>query len=104
VCWLLALLVLATSATHARGAALLIRNARLIDGTGAPARDGVSILVRDAADVGTVEVGKRADLVVVRGDPLGDLRALRRVAWTIHDGVAHTPAEWMEVGSVERID
>ena len=57
-----------------------------------------------AADVGTVEVGKRADLVVVRGDPLADLRALRRVAWTIHDGIAHTPVEWMEVGSMERID
>ena len=45
-----------------------------------------------AADVGTVEVGKRADLVVVRGDPLADLRALRRVAWTIRDGIAHTPS------------
>ena len=55
---LLALLVVATSAIDARGAALVIRNARLVDGTGAPARDGLSILVRDgriaaiAPDVG----------------------------------------------------
>src|SRR5438132_147713 len=44
---LLALLVVATSAIDARGAALVIRNARLVDGTGPPARDGLSILVRD---------------------------------------------------------
>ena len=56
-------------------------------------------MLRIAGDVGTVEVGKRADLVVVRGDPLVDVRTLRNVAWTIHDGAAHTPAEWMGVGS-----
>jgi hypothetical protein len=46
-------------------------------------------------EVGTVEVGKRADLVVVADDPLADLRALRSIRWTIQDGVARTPAEWM---------
>jgi signal transduction histidine kinase/imidazolonepropionase-like amidohydrolase len=49
------------------------------------------------ADLGTVEVGKRADLVIVRDDPLADLRALHTVRWTVQDGVAHTPAEWMGV-------
>ena len=48
-----------------------------------------------ASEIGTLEVGKRADLVIVRGDPLKDLRALRSVLWTVKDGVAHTPAEWM---------
>jgi imidazolonepropionase-like amidohydrolase len=49
-----------------------------------------------AGEIGTVEVGKRADLVVVRADPLSDLRALRTVAWTVKDGVARTPQEWIE--------
>ena len=45
---------------------LLIRNARLLDGTGAPPRDGVSILVRGeriaaiGTDVGDPGVPKRA--------------------------------------------
>ncbi|MGH7785343.1 MAG: hypothetical protein ACRERC_00660 [Candidatus Binatia bacterium] len=47
------------------------------------------------AEIGTVEVGKRADLLIVDGDPLTDLRALRRVRWTVRDGIAKTPAEWM---------
>jgi imidazolonepropionase-like amidohydrolase len=47
------------------------------------------------AEIGTVEVGKRADLLVVAGNPLADLRALRAVRWTVRDGVARTPEEWM---------
>ena len=47
-------------------------------------------------EIGTIEAGKRADLVVVDGDPLTDLRALRAIRWTIKNGVARTPAEWME--------
>lgn len=46
-------------------------------------------------EIGTVEVGKRGDLVVVRGDPLRDLRALRNVQWTIRNGVSRTPRQWM---------
>jgi len=46
-------------------------------------------------EVGTVAVGKRADLVVVRDDPLADVHAMRTVRWTVKAGVAHTPAEWM---------
>jgi imidazolonepropionase-like amidohydrolase len=46
-------------------------------------------------EIGTVEVGKPAELVIVRDDPLRDLRALRTVVWTIKGGVARTPEEWM---------
>jgi imidazolonepropionase-like amidohydrolase len=46
-------------------------------------------------EIGTVAVGKRADLVIVRDDPLQDLRALRTVQWTIKDGVARSPSQWM---------
>ena len=47
--------------------------------------------------IGSVEVGKQADLIVVRHDPLEDLTALRSLIWTIKEGVAHTPEEWMRL-------
>ena len=46
-------------------------------------------------EVGTIEVGKRADLISLRGDPLQDLRVLRHLEWIVKDGVARTPAQWM---------
>jgi imidazolonepropionase-like amidohydrolase len=44
-----------------------------------------------ADQVGTLEVGKRADLIAVTGNPLQDLRALRDVEVVLRDGhiVAH---------------
>ena len=45
--------------------------------------------------VGTVEVGKRADMIVVRGDPLQDVSALANLEWVIKDGEARRPGEWM---------
>ncbi|MDB4907404.1 MAG: amidohydrolase [Gemmatimonadetes bacterium] len=44
------------------------------------------------AEVGTVTVGKRADLLVVDGDPLADIANLRRVALVISGGVQYKPA------------
>jgi imidazolonepropionase-like amidohydrolase len=46
-------------------------------------------------DVGTVEVGKHADLLVMRGNPLEDLSAFNNVVWTVRSGVARTPEQWM---------
>ena len=37
-------------------------------------------------ELGTVEAGKIADLLVVRADPLQDLHALADAAWVIHNG------------------
>jgi imidazolonepropionase-like amidohydrolase len=46
--------------------------------------------------IGTVEVGKLADLVVVRADPLVDVeKAMRSLQYTIRAGVARTPDAWM---------
>ena len=39
------------------------------------------------ADLGTVEVGKVADLVVVRGDPLQDIHAMANVLLVLRSGV-----------------
>ena len=38
------------------------------------------------ADLGTIQVGKLADLVVVDGDPLADIKAARRVRTVIKNG------------------
>lgn len=51
-----------------------------------------------AGQVGTIEPGKWADLVIVEGDPLQDIRALRHVRWTVRGGVLRTPEEWMRAG------
>lgn len=46
-------------------------------------------------ELGTVEIGKKADMVVLDGDPLEDLGALRSIRWTIKEGVARSPQGWM---------
>jgi imidazolonepropionase-like amidohydrolase len=38
-------------------------------------------------EVGTLEPGKRADLIAVDGDPLADIAAVGRVAWVMKDGI-----------------
>ncbi len=40
------------------------------------------------AEVGSLEPGKRADLIAVDGDPLKDVTVLKRVAFVMKDGVA----------------
>jgi imidazolonepropionase-like amidohydrolase len=39
-----------------------------------------------SADVGTLEPGKRADLIAVDGDPLADVTVLKRVPFVMKDG------------------
>jgi len=41
--------------------------------------------------LGSVEVSKRADLVVVRGNPLEDIKAARDIRMVLKDGVAYDP-------------
>ena len=46
-----------------------------------------------AAEIGTVEVGKRADVILVEGDPLADLRRLEHVRAVVKAGdVVHVVA------------
>lgn len=51
-------------------------------------------LLRIADQLGTLEVGKLADMVILDGNPLDDLRALERVQWVIKEGaVMRSPSD-----------
>jgi len=54
-------------------------------------RNGARYLEREA-DIGTVEAGKRADLVLMRGDPTADVDAFTRMTLVFKDGVAYDSA------------
>jgi imidazolonepropionase-like amidohydrolase len=43
--------------------------------------------------LGTIEAGKTADLVVLNGNPLEDIRSTRNVATVVRDGRVYDPAE-----------
>ena len=44
-------------------------------------------------ELGTVEPGKMADLVLVSGDPLKDVRVMRNVQWVMQGGKVYAPKE-----------
>jgi hypothetical protein len=41
-------------------------------------------------ELGSVEVGKRADLLIVDGNPATDIRDLKRIAWVVLGGAPYT--------------
>lgn len=63
---------------------------------GMPAAAAIKAATLNAADllgiskeVGSIEPGKRADLIAVAGDPLSDVTVLKRVAFVMKDGIVH---------------
>lgn len=78
----------------------LHRELELYAASGIPAADVLRIATLDAArvagrerELGSVEVGKLADLVLVAGDPTRDMRQVRNVAWVMKDGLVFDPAK-----------
>lgn len=50
-------------------------------------------------ELGTITAGKRADFLLVDGDPLADIRALRHIRIVVASGKAYDPAQlWRSVG------
>jgi imidazolonepropionase-like amidohydrolase len=50
------------------------------------------------SELGTIERGKRADMVVLNANPLDAIHNIRSVRWTIRDGrVYDAPALWQSV-------
>jgi imidazolonepropionase-like amidohydrolase len=47
--------------------------------------------------IGTIEVGKTADLCIIDGNPLEDIAAIRNVALVIRDGIVLQPEELRKV-------
>jgi imidazolonepropionase-like amidohydrolase len=52
-----------------------------------------------AKDTGTIEAGKRADLIVLNGDPLANISNIRKLRWVIANGRVLEPAKlWAAAG------
>jgi imidazolonepropionase-like amidohydrolase len=59
---------------------------------------GAARVMGQDAQVGSVEKGKRADLILVDGNPLQNFSALRRVTSVISNGRMYDPADlWKSV-------
>jgi len=76
-----------------------VRELELLLETGFTLPEAVRISTRNgaeflglAADVGTLEAGKRADLIVFKGDVNADPKALKELQWTMKAGVAYDRA------------
>ena len=74
----------------------------LLAGAGIPNADVLrmatrngAISLRRASEFGTVEPGKRADLVVLDADPIADIKNTRRIAWVIQDGRMARPETYL---------
>ncbi|MEO8431186.1 MAG: amidohydrolase family protein [Acidobacteriota bacterium] len=53
-------------------------------------------------DIGTLEPGKLADVIVIEGNPLQDIRQSEKVTWTMVNGRLYDAATMTETGSRER--
>jgi imidazolonepropionase-like amidohydrolase len=95
--------------TDALAGFMLHRELELYVQAGVPAGEAVRIATENGArysgvlaDRGTVERGKRADLILVDGDPTRDISAIRKVAYVLHDGVGYSPADLYESLGIRR--
>jgi len=75
------------------------RELELLVSSGIPPLDVLTIGTRNGAralgisdEVGTVEAGKRADLLVLRADPLKDIRNTREIDLVIMNGHRYEPS------------
>ena len=67
---------------------------------GSTAMESLLMATRDAAkalgkekEIGTIEAGKLADMVIVDANPLADMRNLHKIYRVIKGGVVYSPSE-----------
>ena len=53
-------------------------------------------------DIGSLQAGKLADIIVIEGNPLQDIRQSEKVTWTMVNGRLYDAATLNEVGARER--
>ena len=53
-------------------------------------------IVKQSDTLGSIEVGKQADLVVLSADPLADIRNTRKIDFVVHRGQVCDPAKLLE--------
>jgi imidazolonepropionase-like amidohydrolase len=52
--------------------------------------------LRQGDRLGSIEVGKLADLVVLMADPLADIKNARKIEWVIHGGIVCEPRKLLQ--------
>jgi imidazolonepropionase-like amidohydrolase len=83
------------------GTSATVRELEHMEGFGLPPAEALRAATRVPAawlgideDVGSVEPGKRADLIAMREDPTVTVSALRTMHWVMKDGVVHRDDAW----------
>ena len=86
----------------------MLRELELLVEAGIPAMEAIIAATATPAamlglekEIGTLQPGMRADLLIVNGDPLANIRALRDIRWTVRNGEIRTPSAWMTHPSAE---
>jgi hypothetical protein len=88
---------------------MLHRELELYVQAGVPPGEAIRIATENGArysgvlhETGTIERGKRADLILVDGDPTKDISDIRRISYVLKGGVGYVPAELYEAFGVRR--
>jgi hypothetical protein len=88
---------------------MLHRELELYVQAGVPAGEAVRIATENGAryagvlsDRGTIERGKRADLILVDGDPTTQISDIRKVSYVMKGGVGYAPADIYEALGIRR--
>ena len=78
------------------------RELEILSEAGIPNADVIRIATRNGAralglgsEIGTIEVGKRADMVVLDADPIASIGNTRRIGWVMQGGRLARPADYL---------
>ena len=52
--------------------------------------------LNEAGQIGTIKVGKQADLVIIHGDPESNIHDLQKIEIVFKDGIGYDPAKLLQ--------